>query len=211
MLDNIEINCHSSIKISNEKIIYVDPFKIEKESHDADVIFITHEHWDHYSKEDIDKVRKENAVIVVPNSMQDMMLESGFQKEKILVVEPNIKYKICNIKFETVPSYNVNKSFHPKENKWVGYVIEIEDVKYYIAGDTDITEENKKVECDVALVPVGGTYTMTVNEAAELVNIINPKIAVPTHYGEIVGSKDDGKEFIKLLKPEIEGKILIKQ
>jgi len=211
MIDNIEINCHSSIKISNEKIIYVDPFKIEKELHDADIIFITHEHWDHYSKEDIDKVRKENTVIVVPNSMQDMMLESGFQKEKILVVEPNNKYKICNIKFETVPSYNVNKSFHPKENKWVGYVIEIEDVRYYIAGDTDITEENKKVECDVALVPVGGTYTMTVNEAAELVNIINPKIAVPTHYGEIVGSKDDGKEFIKLLKPEIEGKILIKQ
>lgn len=211
MLDNIEINCHSSIKISKEKIIYIDPFKIEKESHDADVIFITHEHWDHYSKEDIDKVKKENTVIVVPNSMQDKMLESGFEKEKILTVESNSKYEIYNVKFETVPSYNISKKFHPRENEWVGYIIELDAIKYYIAGDTDITEENKKVRCDTALVPVGGTYTMNVKEAAELVNIINPKIAVPTHYGEIVGSKDDGKEFIKLLKPEIEGKILIKQ
>lgn len=210
MLDNIEINCHSSIKIIKEKIIYVDPFKIAKELHDADVIFITHEHWDHYSEEDIYKVKKENTIIVAPNSLQDVILESGFEKEKILTVEPNNEYEICNVKFETVPSYNVDKNFHPKENEWVGYIIELQDTRYYIAGDTDITDENKNVKCDVALVPVGGTYTMTVSEAAKLVNIIEPKIAIPTHYGEIVGNKNDGKDFVGLLNSNIKGIILIK-
>ena len=113
------------------------------------------------------------------------------------------------IKFETVPAYNTNKIFHPKENGWVGYVIEINGIKYYIAGDTDITEENKKVKCDVAFVPVGGTYTMDFKEAAQLVNEIQPKVAVPIHYGSVVGTKQDAEEFIKLLRTNIKGVILM--
>ena len=95
---------------------------------------------------------------------------------------------VQGIKFETIPAYNTNKTFHPKENGWVGYIITLDDIRYYIAGDTDITEENKKVKCDVAFVPVGGTYTMNFKEAANLINEIKPKIAVPTHYGSVVGT-----------------------
>ena len=113
------------------------------------------------------------------------------------------------IKFLTVPAYNINKPFHPKANGWVGYIIIINGVRYYIAGDTDITEANKKVECDVAFVPVGGTYTMDFKEAASLVNEIMPQIAVPTHYGSVVGTKQDATEFIKLLRPQIKGVILM--
>ncbi len=115
------------------------------------------------------------------------------------------------IKFEAIPAYNTNKQFHPKENGWVGYIIEIQGIKYYIAGDTDITEENRKVKCDVTFVPVGGTYTMDFKEAAMLINEIKPKIAIPTHYGSVVGTKQDATDFIKLLHPEIKGIILMKQ
>ena len=106
--------------------------------------------------------------------------------------------------------YNVNKQFHQKDNQWVGYIIEIDKTRYYIAGDTDLTPENKQVNCDVAFIPVGGTYTMNYTEAAELVNAIKPKIVVPTHYGDIVGEKDDGEKFKKLLNGNIQCEILIK-
>ena len=184
MLNNIEVLYHSSIRINKEKTIYIDPFKIDRNYNDADIIFITHDHYDHYSEEDIDKVINENTVIVIPEELLTKVLKKGINKNAIITVEPNQKYMVQGIKFETVPAYNTNKTFHPKENGWVGYVIEINEIKYYIAGDTDITEENKKVKCDVAFVPVGGTYTMDFKEAAQLVNQIQPKVAVPifSHY-----------------------------
>ena len=118
---------------------------------------------------------------------------------------------VQGIKFETIPAYNTNKTFHPKENGWVGYIIIINGIRYYIAGDTDITEENKQVKCDVAFVTVGGTYTMDFKEAASLINEIKPKIAIPIHYGSIVGTEQDAIDFIKLLHPSIKGIILMKQ
>lgn len=201
----IEINCHSSIKISKEKIIYIDPFKIQKEIHDADIIFITHEHYDHYSTEDIEKIEKQDTIIVAPKTVKALS-----KMKNVIMVEPNNTYEVNGIKIETVPSYNINKQFHPKKSEWVGYIIQIDNTRYYIAGDTDITPEIKQVKCDVALVPVGGTYTMTYEEAAELVNIIKPKIAIPTHYGSIVGMKEDGDKFKELVNPETECMILIK-
>lgn len=201
----IEINCHSSIKINKGKTIYIDPFKIEKESHDADIIFITHDHFDHYSPEDIEKIATNNTIIIAPKTVKALS-----KMRNTVLVEPNQTYEVQGIKIETIPAYNVNKQFHPKENEWVGYVIEIEGTRYYIAGDTDITSENKQVKCEVALVPVGGTYTMTYAEAAELVNLIKPAKAIPTHYGDIVGEKDDGEKFKELLNPKIECIILIK-
>ena len=209
MLNNIEVLYHSSIRINKEKTIYIDPFKIDRNYNDADIIFITHDHYDHYSEEDIDKVINENAVIVIPEELLTKVLKKGINKNAIITVEPNQKYMVQGIKFETVPAYNTNKTFHPKENGWVGYVIEINGIKYYIAGDTDITEENKKVKCDVAFVPVGGTYTMDFKEAAQLVNEIQPKVAVPIHCGSVVGTKQDAEEFIKLLHTNIKGVILI--
>lgn len=209
MLENIEVLCHSSIKFSKEKVIYFDPFKIESNYNDADIIFITHDHYDHYSTEDINKVKKAETKIVAPEDLQTQLLKDGFSQENIILVEPNEKNEAYGIKFETIPAYNISKQFHPKENGWVGYIIQINDIRYYVAGDTDITEDNKKVKCDVAFVPVGGTYTMNFEEAAKLVNEIKPKIAVPIHYGSIVGTNKDATDFIKLLHPEIKGKILI--
>ena len=208
-MENIEVLIHSSIKINKDKVIYIDPFKIEKEYNDADIICITHSHYDHYSEKDIEKVKRENTIFVVPKDLEEKLLIFGIEQNKIISLKPNETRNIDGINIETVPAYNINKPFHPKENGWLGYIITIESIRYYIAGDTDITEENKKVKCDVALVPVGGTYTMNYEEAANLVNTIKPKIAIPIHYGSIVGTKEDAERFIKLLDKEIEGKILM--
>ncbi len=210
MLEGIEVLYHSSIKFNKKEVIYFDPFKIEKKYNDADVIFITHEHYDHYSEEDIDKVLKKDTIIVAPKDLITRLLEKGFKRENIITVQPNKNYTVKGIQFQTIPAYNIGKQFHPKENNWVGYLIEIMGIMYYIAGDTDITEENRKVKCDVALVPVGGTYTMNYKEAATLINEIRPKIAVPTHYGSIVGLKEDGISFSELVNPETKVEILIK-
>ncbi len=211
MLENVEVLYHSSIKIKDNKIIYIDPFKIDKDYNDADIVFITHDHFDHYSEEDIDKVINENTTIIIPEELLTKILRKGINKNAVITVESNKEYMVQGIKFETIPAYNTNKTFHPKENDWVGYIITLDGIRYYIAGDTDITEENRKVKCDVAFVPVGGTYTMNYSEAAELVNIIKPKIAVPIHYGSVVGTKQDATDFIKLLNPSIKGIILMKQ
>ena len=209
MLENIEVLYHSSIRINKDKIIYIDPFKIDKNYNDADIVFITHDHYDHYSEEDIDKVINKNTTIIIPEELLTKLLRKGINKNAIITVEPNVKYMVQGIKFETIPAYNTNKSFHPKENDWVGYIITLNDIRYYIAGDTDITEENRKVKCDVAFVPVGGTYTMDFKEAAQLINEIKPQVAVPIHYGSVVGTKQDAEEFIKLLHTNIKGVILM--
>ena len=140
-------------------------------------------------------MKKEETKIVVPEDLYNKSFKLKFDESNILIVKPNEEYEVNNIKFKTIPAYNVNKNFHPKTNNWVGYIITLDNVSYYIAGDTDITEENRKVKCDVAFVPIGGTYTMTAKEAANLVNEIKPKIAVPIHYGLIVGSKEDEEIF----------------
>ena len=210
MLENVEVLCHSSIRIAKEKVIYIDQFKVDKNYNDADMIFITHDHYDHYSEGDIDKVKKEDTIIVVPEELLTKLLKRGYNKNDIITVEPNKQYMVQGIKFETIPAYNINKSFHPKDNEWVGYIIEIKGNRYYIAGDTDVTEENRNIKCDVALVPIGGTYTMDFKEAAQLINEIKPKIAVPTHYGDIVGTNQDATDFIKLLHQTIKGVILKK-
>ena len=211
MLENIEVLYHSSIRISKNKAIYIDPFKIDKDYNDADIVFITHDHFDHYSEEDIDKVINENTTIIIPKELLTKILRKGINKNAVITVESNKEYMVQGIKFETIPAYNTNKTFHPKENDWVGYIITLDGIRYYIAGDTDITEENRKVKCDVAFVPVGGTYTMDFKEAAQLINEIQPKIAVPIHYGSVVGTKQNATDFIKLLHPNIKGIILMKQ
>ena len=210
MLENIEVLIHSSIKINKGKVIYIDPYKIDKEYNDADFIFITHSHYDHFSEKDIIKVIKNNTTVIIPEELMKKVLKLGVSQENIIPVEPNECEIFEDIKFETIPAYNINKPFHKKENGWVGYIIELKGIRYYIAGDTDITEENQKVQCDVAFVPVAGTYTMDYKEADKLVNTIKPKVAIPIHYGDIVGIVGDAKKFIKLLDDDIRGEILIK-
>lgn len=208
MEDKIDVLCHSSIKICGTKVIYFDPFHFEKEYKDADIIFITHSHYDHFSEEDIKKVKKEDSRIVITKDLEKKVILLGFKEKNIIIVEPNREYQIDNIFFQTIPAYNVNKEFHLRSNGWVGYLVNMDGLIYYIAGDTDITNENRKVSCDVAFVPVGGTYTMNFKEAAQFINEIKPKKAIPIHYETIVGTKQDAKDFCSLLVPEIQFEIL---
>ena len=210
MINNISINCHSSIKINGEKVIYIDPYKIKEINKDADLIFITHEHYDHYSIEDINKIKKSNTRFIVPKSMKNRLIIDRISENDIISVDVKNKYNVGDIEFETIPAYNINKSFHPKNNNWVGYIININNIKYYIAGDTDMTEEAINVKCDIAFIPIGGTYTMDYKEAATLTNKIKPKYAIPIHYGLIVGKYEDAINYSNLLDKEIECKIIIK-
>ncbi|MBR2840723.1 MAG: MBL fold metallo-hydrolase [Bacilli bacterium] len=198
----LEINTQSSIKIEG---IYFDPFKIKEERHDAKVIFITHSHYDHFDINSIKKVKNENTIIIVPNDEEILF---SLKSENVFVVEPSREYEIGNIKFKTVPSYNIEKPFHKREYGWIGYVVKL-DKTYYIMGDTDLTEESKNVKCDHLFVPIGGTYTMDYKEAANLTNIIKPKIVTPIHYGSIIGDKSLSLKFKKLVDKSIEVKIIL--
>ena len=198
MIDKITVNCQSSIKIESDKIIYFDPYKIENIKKDADLIFITHEHYDHYDINSIRNIMKPSTKIIIPDSMASLVL-STFSPDKVIGVKPNEDYNIEDILFTTIPSYNLNKQYHPKENNWVGYILNIDGELIYVAGDTDVTSLNRQVICDIALVPIGGTYTMNIEEAASLINEIKPEAVIPTHYGCIVGKMEDGEEFKKLI------------
>ena len=202
-----EVLNHASIRIEGSKIIYVDPYQLNHASHDADFVFITHSHYDHFSTDDILKVSKpvkltpddgfdqDNTIVVTPESV---VLLNALQN---IVLNPGATVFAFGIQIETVPAYNINKPYHSKENGWLGYLITLDGVRYYIAGDTDDTPEARAVKCDVAFIPVGGTYTCNVEEAVELAKAIAPSIeAVPTHYGSEVGTIEMGDAFRALLK-----------
>jgi len=209
MLDGIICLGHNTIKFNkSNKVIYVDPYKIKDNYNDADIIFITHSHYDHFSKEDILKVKKEDSKIVVTEDLYSDTLNLGFTDSNIMKVLPNDSYNFDGINFSTIISYNPNKNFHPKENNWVGYNFLFDNYTYYVVGDSDITEENKAVKCDVLFIPIGGIYTTDYKEAAELTNIINPKVVIPVHYGVIVGEKDDALRFKELVNSDITCEIL---
>ena len=200
MLENVTLFCHNSIKIVGKKTIYIDPFHIQEEFHDADIIFSTHSHYDHFSEEDIEKVKKEDTMIITPDSSRELARNLTGDINKVVIVEPAQKHEIKGISFETTYAYNKEKMYHPKSEGWVGYLIDFEEVKYYIAGDTDDVKELANIECDVAFIPVGGKYTMDFKEAAGLANKISAKVVVPTHYGVLVGSQEDAKAFQKLVE-----------
>ena len=191
--NNILVNTQSSIKIILDKIIYFDPFQIKERLHDADIIFITHEHYDHFDYESINLVKNNHTIVIAPKSMEKEVSEIEF-KDYIFLM-PNDEIVIENIMIKAIPAYNIEKNFHPKSNNWLGYLIQYHDTTYYIAGDTDKTKETEKVKCDIALLPIGGKFTMDVDEALELIRIIKPKLVIPTHYGSIVGDKNDGQKF----------------
>ncbi len=188
------------IRFDKGFVVYVDPFGIEGEAKDADYIFITHTHHDHYSVEDIKKVAKDETVFVAPADVA-ALLGDDLGVTKIKVVGPLDILSLGSMCVEVIPSYNTDKNFHPKENGWVGYVLRMDDGSYYIPGDTDATDEFTAADADVFFVPIGGTYTMNIEEAAAAVNKAAPKIAVPMHYGDLegVGTKQDGEKFIALL------------
>ena len=200
----ISVNVQSSILISGNIKIYFDPIKMDRK-HDADYIFITHSHYDHFSKEDILNIKNDNTVIIGPYDIYDNCLEMGFSKDRVIKVKPCEEYDYGVIRFKTVYAYNLNKKFHLKESNWVGYVLEFEGKKYYIAGDTDVIMDNLSVlkNIDVAFIPIGGVYTMDALEAAGYVNNIKPKEVVPIHYGMVVGDEKDLIDFINNVDSDI--------
>jgi L-ascorbate metabolism protein UlaG (beta-lactamase superfamily) len=197
----IEVLRHASIKLTGDKVIYFDPYKIKEEVHDADYIFITHDHYDHYDEESINNIKNEHTKIIVPLCLKE--------KPHHLLIEGYRMYGIDDIKFTTIPSYNIEKQFHPREKYYIGYNILLEDKYYYIMGDTDRTPEADQVKTDICFVPIGGTYTMNVEEAASYINDLKPEIAIPIHYGEIVGDISLGEDFKNKVNKEIKVEIKI--
>ncbi len=202
MLKNVKVLYHSSIVLYDN--LYIDPYKIENEPHNAKYLFITHSHYDHFSIEDIEKVRNEDTIFFVTPDYKEKLLEIGVGEKRIVTVAPDEMYRFNKIEMQVIPAYNVNKEYHKKEYGWVGYLIKINGVTYYITGDTDVNEDIQNIKCDVLFVPIGGTYTMDYKEAADYTNSIKPKYVIPIHYGTIVGKKEDGIEFAKLLDTKIE-------
>src|SRR3989344_142269 len=196
IFNNVELNWlgHDGFKIKNSKIIYIDPFKI-KDNEKAELILITHEHYDHLSLDDVNKIYSNNTIIITSEICKNDL--SNFKNIKF--VKPEDKLKIDDIEIEAVYSYNINKQFHPKKDLRVGYILTINNTRIYHAGDTDLIPEMHNLRnIDIALLPVSGTYVMDVNEAVEVVKIIKPKIAVPMHWGSIIASRKEAEEFKEL-------------
>ncbi len=189
---------HSSFRIEDGGTqIYVDPWKLGGTTPKADVIFITHAHSDHFSPEDIAKIRKPATAFFAPKDV-------AYQIEgTVLTVVPGQMYTVGELKVQTVAAYNPAKKFHPKQSNWVGYVITLSTgQRIYHAGDSDFTPEMRTVVADIALLPCGGIYTMTAAEAAEAANAFKPGMVIPMHWGDIVGSAKDPEEFRRRFKGE---------
>jgi L-ascorbate metabolism protein UlaG (beta-lactamase superfamily) len=210
-LVNVEVFTQNSIRITGSiGKIYVDPFQMKDAPNDADFILITHDHYDHFSPEDIAKVCKSDTVLVVPEKMLAKAKDVSGIVKSIETVAPGESRNIAGLELETIPAYNMMKPFHGKNAGWVGYVVSVDGKRVYVAGDTDATKEAKAVKCDIALIPIGGTYTMNAKQAAELVNEIKPEVAIPVHYGGIVGSPKDAQTFAGLVKEPVKVEIIMK-
>lgn len=202
MLKNIKWLGHSGFAINaHDKIIVIDPFQI-KEIVPADIILITHSHYDHCSIEDIDKIKKPETVIVTEAESAKKL--SG----NVRVVKPGDKITVSGVQIKAVEAYNTNKAFHPKTNGWLGFILTVDGIRIYHAGDTDLIPEMDKFETDIALLPVSGTYVMTAEEAVEAVKRLKPEIAIPMHFDSIVGSKEDAVKFKKHLEGICEVELL---
>lgn len=207
MSENLHWLGHSSFRFDGSKIIYFDPWKLPKNSKKADLVFISHEHFDHFSPEDVSAISSSETVIISDRSVRGL-LEGKINSKEVEGLNPGETIEISGVKIQAVASYNIGKEFHSKDSRTLGFIVTIDGITIYHAGDTDTIPQMKDYRCDIALLPVSGTYVMTADEAAEAALAIKPKIAVPMHYGDIVGSPADAERFKELLKGKIEVKIL---
>jgi len=200
---------HSGFRLTGErKIIYIDPFQLAEAAaaKKADIILITHEHYDHCSRQDVAKVMTSDTIIVTVADCQSKL--SGLSVKEIVLVEPNNVYDVAGLKIATVPAYNLATRFHQKINGWVGFVLTLAGKRIFHAGDSDFAPEMKSLKnIDIAMMPVGGNYTMGANEAAAAVNSFKPNVAIPMHYGAIQGTA--GIEAAENFKREAKVEVVI--
>lgn len=195
---------HDTIRLDGSVVVCIDPYQITG-SRPADLILITHDHFDHCSPEDVAKVAKSDSVIVTDASSAKKL------KGDVRVVAVGDRLNVKGVDIEVHPAYNTNKDFHPKKAGMLSFIVTLEGVRYYHGGDTDFIPEMKELKVDVAFLPVSGTYVMTAEEAVEAARTIRPKVAIPMHYGAIVGTEDDARRFQKALEGEIDVVILNKE
>ena len=209
-LENVRVFTQSAIRLEGARgtVVYFDPFALTdaEAAHDADYVLITHAHYDHFSPEDYARVAGEKTVVVAPASMAGEVAE--LDEAAVHLMAAGEKLELPGLCVEAVPAYNVEPerlSMHPHENGWLGYVVTLDDeaTRYYVSGDTDQNPDNETVSCDVALVPIGGTYTCDPHQAAAFVNALRPATVVPTHYGSIVGTYDNFDAFAADVDPAI--------
>lgn len=197
MVENIHWLGHDSFRVDGPVTIYVDPWQVPAGAPQADLVLITHDHYDHCSPEDVRRISKADTVVVTVAAAAKKL------KGDVRVVKPGDSLTVKGVPIEVVPAYNVNKRFHPKSAGHVGFIFNVGGQRIYHAGDTDFIPEMKDLQVDIALLPVSGTYVMTAAEAAEAAKAIKPQVAIPMHYGEIVGSKSDAERFRELYTGEV--------
>ncbi len=209
-IDGVEIErlVHSAFRVrGNGVTVYIDPFQIPGSPRDGDVVICTHDHFDHCSPQDVVKVASPDAVIVASENCRDKVSPLGF---KAYFLSPGEKVSVKGVEVEAVPAYNVGKRFHPRGYGGIGVLLRIGGVTIYHAGDTDYIPEMEQLRgrVDVALLPVSGVYVMSPEEAARAAEVIQPRVAVPMHYGAIVGDRGHAERFAKLLEGKVRVEII---
>jgi L-ascorbate metabolism protein UlaG (beta-lactamase superfamily) len=197
---------HSGFLIKNHSVIYIDPYNIKDGLDKADFILITHNHYDHCSVADMLKIIKEGTRIILTPDCQSKI--TRFETPiKMEIIEPRQELSFGEMKISAIPAYNIDKHFHPKDEQGVGYIIKFNGTIIYHAGDTDFIPEMQKLtgyqqpgKEFIALLPIGGRFTMTVEEAVEAAKMIKPSLVIPMHYGTVVGTDEDAKEFARLCR-----------
>ena len=203
-MDKIDWLGHDSFRLTGSKTVYIDPWKLRGDPPSADIILVTHEHSDHLNKNAIAKLSTPATVIVGPAEVTSQI------KGDTITVAPGDTITVQGVVVSAVPAYNVSKfrspgvPYHAAADGKVGYVVEMDGRRIYHAGDTDAIPEMAQIEADVALIPVSGTFVMTAEEAAEACRALRVKVAVPMHYGTIVGSRSDARRFKELCPLPVE-------